>query len=101
MLLFSSYHILNCNVGGEVSLQTRRLGADCLQVSLMSDLVLKADQAWMGLVTALLKKKNYSQEIYVSFSLPMSFMYEIILEEKGMIYKIQYIRNTNIDNNMV
>ena len=35
-------------------MQTMSLGANCLQVSLMSDLVSKAAQAQMGQVTALL-----------------------------------------------
>ena len=47
----------NCNIRGEVSLQTRSLGADCLQVSLMSDLVSKVAQAQTGGVTAWFKKK--------------------------------------------
>ena len=59
---FSCYQILKCNIRGEVSLQIRSLGADCLQVSLMSDLVSKVAQAQTGWVTAWFKKKEIKKE---------------------------------------
>ena len=65
LLFFPCYHFLDCNIRGEVSLQTRSLCADCLQVSLMSDLVSKAALAQMGRVTA--SNKKYEKNVYWSW----------------------------------